>query len=133
MQLNAVTDREQGVLRRTVDSRGHGASRCDGNADPVAPVLCAAIRDTGSLFELARSKRAARRGYADRWVPSAGGDPGGFTYKQRRTNLVMRWEYRPGSTLFAAWQQGCTQDGLNEGTFDTRRDCVSTRASLPTM
>jgi len=29
-----------------------------------------------------------------------------FSVKQFRSNLVLRWEYRPGSTLFAVWSQG---------------------------
>ncbi len=32
--------------------------------------------------------------------------PGGFNYKQFRSNVVFRWEYRPGSTLFVVWSQG---------------------------
>ena len=34
------------------------------------------------------------------------GDPGGFNFKQLRSNVVMRWEYRPGSALFFVWQTG---------------------------
>jgi hypothetical protein len=30
----------------------------------------------------------------------------GFRFRQLRTNLVIRWEYRPGSTLFLAWAHG---------------------------
>ena len=29
-----------------------------------------------------------------------------FNFIQLRTNAVMRWEYRPGSTLFLVWQHG---------------------------
>ncbi|NIU78657.1 MAG: hypothetical protein GWN71_35435, partial [Gammaproteobacteria bacterium] len=29
-----------------------------------------------------------------------------FNFKQLRSNLVLRWEYRPGSTLFLVWSQG---------------------------
>ncbi|MFN8669345.1 MAG: DUF5916 domain-containing protein [Gemmatimonadaceae bacterium] len=29
-----------------------------------------------------------------------------FRYTQLRTNTVVRWEYRPGSTLFLVWTQG---------------------------
>ncbi len=29
-----------------------------------------------------------------------------FNFKQFRSNVVLRWEYRPGSTLFAVWSQG---------------------------
>ena len=28
-----------------------------------------------------------------------------FTYLSLRGNAVLRWEYRPGSTLYAVWQQ----------------------------
>jgi hypothetical protein len=34
---------------------------------------------------------------------------------------VLRWEYRPGSTLFVVWQQG-REDTLDRGTFDFGRD-----------
>ncbi|MEX2179093.1 MAG: hypothetical protein WD801_10315 [Gemmatimonadaceae bacterium] len=30
----------------------------------------------------------------------------GFNFKQLRSNTVLRWEYRPGSTLFAVWTHG---------------------------
>ena len=29
-----------------------------------------------------------------------------FRYAQLRTNAVVRWEYRPGSTMFVVWQHG---------------------------
>ena len=30
----------------------------------------------------------------------------GFNFRQFRSNMVARYEYRPGSTLFVVWQQG---------------------------
>ena len=36
-------------------------------------------------------------------------DPG-FTFRSLQGNAVLRWEYRPGSTLFLVWQQ--ERDGL---------------------
>src|SRR6185369_11215142 len=33
-------------------------------------------------------------------------DPGGFNFKSFQSNLVFRWEYAPGSTLFAVWNHG---------------------------
>ena len=33
-------------------------------------------------------------------------NPGGFNFKAFQSNLVYRWEYRPGSTLFVVWNQG---------------------------
>jgi len=46
----------------------------------------------------------------------------GFNFKQFRSNTVVRWEYRPGSTLFFVWSQGRQQDALNPGSFDAGRD-----------
>jgi hypothetical protein len=58
--------------------------------------------------------RAAQ--YPDRFQPYAdsavAANPGGFNYKQFRSNVVFRWEYRPGSILFLVWQQG-RQDYLS--------------------
>jgi len=41
--------------------------------------------------------------------------PGGFNYKQFRSNVVFRWEYRPGSTLFVVWSQGRQRSSDVEG------------------
>jgi hypothetical protein len=57
--------------------------------------------------ELADPRAAA---YDDRYQPygdpAVTGDPGGFNVKQLRSNVVLRWEYQPGSTLFLVWAQG---------------------------
>ncbi len=34
-----------------------------------------------------------------------------FSFRQFRSNLVLRWEYRPGSALYVVWSQGRTDDG----------------------
>ncbi len=39
-----------------------------------------------------------------------------FHFLQYRSNLVFRWEYMPGSTIFLVWSQGRTTDGP-EGQF----------------
>lgn len=44
-----------------------------------------------------------------------------FNFMQFRSNLVLRWEYRPGSSLFVVWSQGRTQDD-DRGDFAFRRD-----------
>lgn len=48
--------------------------------------------------------------YDDRFRPyedaEVAADPGGFNFKQFRSNVVFRWEYSPGSTLFLVWSQG---------------------------
>lgn len=39
-----------------------------------------------------------------------------FNFKQFRSNLVLRWEYRPGSLLYLVWTQSKTGDE-NVGNF----------------
>jgi Domain of unknown function (DUF5916) len=55
-----------------------------------------------NLRELADPRAAA---YADRYKPYTG-SPDGFNRKQFNSTAVLRWEYRPGSTLFVVWTQG---------------------------
>jgi hypothetical protein len=53
------------------------------------------------------------------------GDPS-FNFKQLRSNVVLRWEYRPGSALFVVWSQGRTAVD-DDGRFrfgDNVRDLV---------
>ena len=38
------------------------------------------------------------------------GDPD-FAFMQFRSNLVLRWEYIPGSEIFLVWSQGITDFG----------------------
>ena len=53
--------------------------------------------------------------YDDRYTayndPSVTSDPGGFNFKALQSNVVMRWEYNPGSTVFLVWNQG--RQGFN--------------------
>lgn len=48
--------------------------------------------------------------YVDRFRPyddaAVSADPGGFNFKQFRSNVVLRWEYRPGSALYFVWATG---------------------------
>ncbi|MCX6559915.1 MAG: DUF5916 domain-containing protein [Candidatus Aminicenantes bacterium] len=44
-----------------------------------------------------------------------------FSFRQFRSNLVVRWEYTPGSALYLVWSQGRT-GYLMEGSFDYGRD-----------
>jgi hypothetical protein len=63
------------------------------------------------------------RSYDRRYRPyTAGGDPAGIDYKQFNLNTVLRWEYRPGSTLFLVWSQGRLLDESTPRDFDFRRD-----------
>ena len=41
-----------------------------------------------------------------------------FSFMQFRSNLVIRWEYIPGSEIYLVWSQGTTSGGdLNQGLF----------------
>jgi hypothetical protein len=61
--------------------------------------------------------------YEERYRPyTAGGDPGGFNFKQFQSNTVLRWEYRPGSTLFLVWSQGRDDFIPGAARFDFGRD-----------
>lgn len=44
-----------------------------------------------------------------------------FNFKEFRSNLVVRWEYKPGSTLFLVWSQG-RSDVTSNGSFSFNRD-----------
>ena len=61
------------------------------------------------------------RDYGRRYAPVEYSDNPDFNYRSFRTTNVLRWEYRPGSTLFVVWQQG-REDELTRGTFDFKRD-----------
>jgi hypothetical protein len=43
-----------------------------------------------------------------------------FMQTSLRSNAVLRWEYRPGSTVFVVWSHG-RSDRLDDGRFDFRR------------
>lgn len=51
----------------------------------------------------AASFDARYKPYADTAVTN---HPGGFNFKEFNSTVVLRWEYRPGSTLFVVWTQG---------------------------
>jgi hypothetical protein len=40
-----------------------------------------------------------------------------FNFEQLRSTVVLRWEYRPGSSVFAIWTHGRTNT-LTDGRFD---------------
>jgi hypothetical protein len=51
--------------------------------------------------------------------------PTRFKFTQLRTNAVVRWEYRPGSTLFVVWahgRQGDPTDGTRQPWMRDYRD-----------
>jgi hypothetical protein len=71
-----------------------------------------------NVRQLSATPRA--EAYDDRYAPfinpSVTSNPGGFNFKAFQSNMVFRWEYNPGSTLFLVWNEG--RQGFNslEGT-----------------
>lgn len=61
-----------------------------------------------SVRQLSATPRATD--YDERYAlydnPSVTTDPGGFNFKEFQSNVVFRWEYHPGSTLFIVWNEG---------------------------
>jgi hypothetical protein len=49
-------------------------------------------------------------------------DDASFNIKEFHGSAVVRWEYRPGSTVFFVWTQGRDQGDRNPGTFAPTRD-----------
>jgi hypothetical protein len=95
---------------------------------------------TGSYSEYKDVVNPGAARFADRFVPLEGTDlmlaDGTFTatsdgrfsfsrpdfsFRQLRSTAVLRWEYRPGSTVFAIWSHGRTSDDA-DGRFDLGRD-----------
>lgn len=60
--------------------------------------------------------------YAGRYKTYSSADPGGFNVREFRSNAVVRWEYRPASTLFFVWQQGRSGNDPTQPNFDFNRD-----------
>jgi len=75
-----------------------------------------------NVQQLSHTPRAPE--FASRYLRDTvpGDNPGGFNYKQFRSNVVFRWEYRPGSTLFVVWSQGRHDSAGEEGTQGFRGD-----------
>jgi hypothetical protein len=45
-----------------------------------------------------------------------------FDIRQLRSTVVLRWEYRPGSTVFAIWSHGATSETDFDGRFNLGHD-----------
>jgi hypothetical protein len=74
--------------------------------------------DYASFQELVNGRAAE---FADRWAPFPYTGNPDFNFKSFRTTNVVRWEYRPGSTLFVVWQQG-REGSETHGDFRFGRD-----------
>lgn len=52
---------------------------------------------------------------ADGSVSTVNSDQKNFSYLSFRSNLVLRWEFVPGSTFFAVWQRNLSDSGASPG------------------
>ena len=82
----------------------------------AAPFLSA-----GRYSEFKELVDGRARSFSARFSPYAYGGSPDFNYRSFRTTNVVRWEYKPGSTLFVVWQQG-RETVLDHGTFDFKSD-----------
>jgi hypothetical protein len=70
----------------------------------------------GTYTNIRELRRPRSSDYSKRFKPfDLGESAGGFNSKQFNSNMVLRWEYRPGSTLFVVWSQGRLQDDRHLG------------------
>jgi len=53
-----------------------------------------------------------------------------FNFRQFRSNLVIRWEYLPGSTLYLVWSQGRTSS-VTDGRFSWGNDVKELFSTVP--
>jgi hypothetical protein len=87
---------------------------------------------TGEYSNVRELNKPRAIDYSDRFKPYAlQGDAGGFNEKQFHSNMVVRWEYRPGSAIFLVWSQGRNQDDRNLGDFAPARDYKDLFRSRP--
>jgi hypothetical protein len=81
--------------------------------------------------ELADPRAAA---FLSRYQPYNNGTiDDAFNFRQFRSNSVVRWEYRPGSTLYFVWAQERTaaEGGPNSAPFNARDDYRALFGSRP--
>jgi hypothetical protein len=80
----------------------------------------------GTYTDVREVAQARASAYSARYrpytAPAVADQPGGFNFQQFRSNVVFRWEYRAGSTLFLVWSQGREGSSPVEGTQSFRSD-----------
>ncbi len=77
---------------------------------------------TGDYSDWRELKDPRATAYADRFTRYSTSRPGGFNVRHFNSNTVIRWEYRPASTLFFVWQQGRDGSDATATDFRFRRD-----------
>ena len=92
------------------------AHELHGDAESLGAGLRAAVRVVGQLRAVqgaGERPRAATTTIATRPIPTRATPD--FKVLSFRTTNVMRWEYKPGSTLFVVWQQAAEGPGQPNG------------------
>lgn len=107
-------------------------SRINYTATPTLSlqIYAAPFVSRGEYSNWRELKNPRASSYAERFKPYAG-DPGGFNFKQFRSNTVVRWEYMPGSSVFLVWAQGREIGGAAGNEFSFRRDLTDTFKTHP--
>ena len=99
-----------GALRVRPDSPEDGrpadTRQLHDHAQAFDPDLRRAIRVGGDYSDFKALVDGRAPVYEDRYAPFAYTGNPDFNYRSFRTTNVLRWEYKPGSTLFVVWQQG---------------------------
>jgi len=89
----------------------------------------------GTYSDVRELASARASDYASRYQPygdtAVANNPGGFNYQQFTSNMVLRWEYRRGSTLFLVWQQGRQDYAGQQGSDNLRGDFQNLFATNP--
>ena len=92
----AAFKRATDTLARTYERRFHGYGPDEISAAPSGGIYDVAERE-GTRFSFANPD---------------------FSFRQFRSNVVLRWEYKPGSSLYVVWSQGRTDEESRwEGRF----------------
>ncbi|HEV7388854.1 MAG TPA: DUF5916 domain-containing protein [Gemmatimonadaceae bacterium] len=87
---------------------------------------------TGRYFRLRELAEPRASGYDDRYRPYVmSTDDASFNVKELHASAVMRWEYRPGSTLFVVWTQGRDEEDRDPGSFAPTRDFTNLFGARP--
>ena len=95
---------------------GHRTGELRGTAQPHRRSVRRAVREQRHVLECSGAERDARRRIVrPRFLPYAPPPTSStrFNFLQLQTSLVVRWEYRVGSTLFLVWTHDRT--GTNAG------------------
>jgi hypothetical protein len=69
--------------------------------------------------------------YVDETVYNQADEKPDFKWKSFNSNLVLRWEYRPGSTLFLVWTQNRDAWKQGVGDFKFKRDWDEMFETIP--